>query len=174
MVRRLPFVLALFLLAAGPVWAETAKPETVRTFLQVAGMYQQRKLASLQQVDVSVPQQLAKDGGAPKELWPIFREEFVRELETPQAAQEYEKAMIPVYQKFFSDEELQALIAFHKTPAGSKWAKVRQEMMPMEDEAGKNWAKGIMSRVQPRVQKRLEPQSQSIPLQPETPPLIYR
>ena len=80
----------------------------------------------------------------------IVKEEFGKDIDT------FLEMVVPVYDKHFSEAEIQELIAFYRTPIGKKaidtMPKITNEIAPLSQQ----WAISIMPKVQSRIQAELK------------------
>lgn len=80
----------------------------------------------------------------------IVKEEFRNDIDT------FLEMVVPVYDKHFSEAEIQELIAFYRTPIGKKaidtMPKITNEIAPLSQQ----WAISIMPKVQARIQEELK------------------
>lgn len=51
--------------------------------------------------------------------------------------------LLPVYDKYLSDEEIKGLIAFYQTPLGKKTLEVMPKVMTESQEEGRKWGEGM-------------------------------
>jgi hypothetical protein len=51
--------------------------------------------------------------------------------------------IVPVYDKYLSDEEIKGLIQFYQTPLGQKTLRVMPQLMAESQEAGRKWGEGL-------------------------------
>ena len=77
-------------------------------------------------------------------------DEFLKEMEQEMVVM-YErmiKAMVPVYQKYLSLEDIKGIIAFYETPVGKKLAdantKIAVEIMPIAQQVGMETMQKLM------------------------------
>jgi hypothetical protein len=64
-------------------------------------------------------------------------------------------AVYPVYDRHFSLEELQAMTAFYRTPAGQKALRVLPQLTVESMQAGQQWMQSVLHALQIRVEQRL-------------------
>ncbi len=64
-------------------------------------------------------------------------------------------AVYPVYHRHFSLAEIEALLAFYRSPAGQKALKVMPQVAMESMQAGQKWAHSVGQAVQIRVEQRL-------------------
>jgi hypothetical protein len=51
--------------------------------------------------------------------------------------------IVPVYDKYLSDEEIKGLIQFYQTPLGQKTLRVMPQLMAESQEEGRKWGEGL-------------------------------
>lgn len=93
--------------------AGSATAESIREYFQISG----QEAAAKENVAKLLPQMRQAAGNMPEEL-------FAELSRTDNLVDKF----IPTYQKYLTEEDLQDLIAFYKTPAGVKFAKVYSKM----------------------------------------------
>jgi len=59
--------------------------------------------------------------------------------------------MIPIYEKYFTHDEILEMIAFHESPLGQKSLEVMPQLMMESMQVGQRWAMTVMPKVQERV-----------------------
>jgi hypothetical protein len=64
--------------------------------------------------------------------------------------------LVPVYATHFTQEDIQGLIAFYKTPLGAKALKVMPKVLGDAMEAGQQYAPTMAKTMYARLEKRLE------------------
>lgn len=62
----------------------------------------------------------------------------------------------PIYDKYYTVEELREILAFYKTPVGRKTNKVMPQIMQETLQASQIWVQGVIPEVQKRIAKRME------------------
>ncbi len=100
---------ALLLVSAVPCQAQTATDGSIREFFTASG--QEAQLVEGMQTILPMLRQMSKD----------MPEELFRELTRTDKVAD---TVIPIYRRHFSEEEMRELIAFYKTPIGTKYAKL--------------------------------------------------
>ena len=58
---------------------------------------------------------------------------------------------IPIYEKYFTHEEILEIIAFNESPTGQKSIEVMPQLMAESMQAGQRWAMTVMPQVQEKV-----------------------
>jgi len=61
--------------------------------------------------------------------------------------------IVPLYAKYYSLEDLQALNAFYATPAGQKMVAVTPELMKESMQIGQQWGQSVGMKVQMELMK---------------------
>ncbi|WP_224485433.1 DUF2059 domain-containing protein [Robertkochia aurantiaca] len=64
--------------------------------------------------------------------------------------------LTPVYRKYMTEADLQALITFYRTPAGSKYASNMGAIMAESMQIGQEWGAQIGERIAQRIQELQE------------------
>lgn len=64
-------------------------------------------------------------------------------------------AVYPVYDRHFTLEELNAMVAFYRTPTGQKALKVMPQVTMGAMQAGQQWMQSVLHALQIRVDQRL-------------------
>lgn len=124
----------------GPISAhsEPAKVETIKSLMASTGagelgvQMMNQLLPSIQQI---IPE-------APETFW----EDVMKEMDP----NSIENMLIPIYQKYLTEEDMQAIIAFYDTPAGKKLISalpgIMQESMVVGQQWGENIATDILTK----------------------------
>ncbi|MCE3225926.1 MAG: hypothetical protein K0S32_477 [Bacteroidetes bacterium] len=137
-------VLILMILGAGLMgFSQTpAKKENVKNLLEITMAGElganmgQRMIASFKTSYKSVP----------GEFW----DEFAKEIK----AEDLVALIIPIYQKYYSDEEITELIKFYKTPLGKKVTTNNQLIAQESYLAGQQWGKEIGMRALEKMKEK--------------------
>ncbi|HEU5334424.1 MAG TPA: DUF2059 domain-containing protein [Terriglobales bacterium] len=85
------------------------------------------------------------------EFWEEFRAEFKRQA----SPDELMKAILPIYDKHFSHQEIRQLIAFYESPLGRKISTTLPEIQRESLEAGRIWGEQLGDRMNARLKQRL-------------------
>ena len=92
-----------------------------------------------------------------KEQIPIIPDAYWDELEqeiTKTAPAELAIMIVPVYRKYLSQEELNEIIAFYKTPAGQKLATVSPQISAELLSVGQQWGLQLSQKVLKQLQEK--------------------
>jgi len=68
---------------------------------------------------------------------------FFVKFQTKADMQKLLDLIVPIYDKYFSDEEIKSLIQFYQTPLGQKTLRVLPQLMAESQEAGRKWGEGL-------------------------------
>ena len=144
-----PLALLVVLLSSQALRAADAPPgvdsklaEDIHTLLQVSGSAQLSEQI-VDQIILIVRQQYPKP---PPTFWDDFRKEI--------STSEYLDQMIPIYASHFSDEEVQEMINFYRSPVGRKLVQEQPMMMHESTKIGQKWGYQISQRISQRLQER--------------------
>lgn len=84
-----------------------------------------------------------------------FWEEFTAEFKRQASPDELMKAILPIYDKHFSHQEIRQLIAFYESPLGRKISTTLPEIQRESLEAGRVWGEQLGDRMNARLKQRL-------------------
>lgn len=74
-------------------------------------------------------------------------EEFVSKFKKDVNSEEFAKLYIPIYDKYYSEEDIDNLIKFYLSPTGKKLTSVMPQMLNESMEVGKNWGEGLAQKI---------------------------
>ncbi len=158
-MRILPTVLSLMIALA--IWSPSTsnaqdadRQKAVIELLEATGMQDLAKQiigAMSSQVSSSIK---AKAPNLPENAVTIISEEITSGL---QSKSHFLVARIALlYEKYFTAEEMRAITAYHKTPAGKKALKVMPQLAQESVTLGQNWAAASMPEIMENVLRRLQ------------------
>ncbi len=84
-----------------------------------------------------------------QDIWNDFEKEFMKTT-----LDDLTEMLVPVYSKYLTIEDLNALIAFYKTPAGKKYAKSTPEIMKESMQVGQQWGMKIAQEFQAKLKEK--------------------
>jgi hypothetical protein len=87
-----------------------------------------------------------------KEVNKIFRESIPS----------FKAAIVPLYDKYFSHEEIKALRRFYDSEVGKKTIKVMPNLMRESMQLGQQWAQGMLPELRRRVLEKLKKEGYKI------------
>lgn len=67
---------------------------------------------------------------------------------------ELEGLIIPIYAKYFSQEDLEGMIQFNKTPLGQKVIRTMPDVVKESMAAGAEWGRGVATKAMERFQEK--------------------
>lgn len=132
-MKKIALVLVGLTLAFSSV-AEPAKKQSVDQLMRVTGAGD----LGMQMMNQMLPamQQMLPD--APPAFWETFKQEL--------DANELMNAIVPVYQKHLSEEDIQAILAFYNTDAGKKLISAQPAIMQESMMIGQQWGQQVFMR----------------------------
>ncbi|MEM8963437.1 MAG: DUF2059 domain-containing protein [Acidobacteriota bacterium] len=89
----------------------------------------------------------------PAEFW----DEVMNEVDASQLVE----LVVPIYVKHLTQEEMEAAIAFYKTPAGKAMLEKMPVIMQESMVAGQAWGQEINAQVQTRLKEKMESEKAS-------------
>ena len=156
-----PIALLLLALLALPGMTTAAEPSAekkaaIQQLMQLTGSGQLKDRFSDMFVKQMQMQFAAQNPNLPPRAQAIVVQEARAVVsERMQGPDGFYAMVYPVYDEHFTLEELNALVAFYRTPAGSKALRVMPQVMAQSMAAGQRWAQAVNHAVQARVAKRL-------------------
>ncbi|MCK8044207.1 DUF2059 domain-containing protein [Shewanella sp. 1CM18E] len=136
----LPF-LTVFAFSS-PAFAEQASAESVKQLMQKTGAGE----LGVQAMKQMLPALKNIIPDAPESFWTDYMAEFNPE--------DLVEMTVPIYQKYLTEEEVQALNAFYDTPAGKKLIKVQPRIMQESMMAGQQWGQTVAQDVMQKYQSQ--------------------
>lgn len=118
-----------------PVWAETAKVESVQKLMDITGA------ANVGQIMMS---QMMP---ALKQAIPDASESFWQDIQAEMNFDKMIVEIIPVYQQHLSEEDIQAILQFYTTPAGKNLISSQPAIMQQSMQIGQQWGQKIFMQV---------------------------
>ena len=71
-------------------------------------------------------------------------------------ADEMIEMVIPIYQKYLTEEDIQAINAFYNTPEGKKLIRVQPAIVQESVQAGQQWGEELARRVIEKYEEEYE------------------
>ncbi len=87
----------------------------------------------------------------PDDVWSIMEEEI-----NSTSLYDLFDELVPVYKKYFSEEDLDNLLAFYATPSGQKFAKHATDVAVESMQIGQEWGMKLGEKVGKRIEKLME------------------
>ncbi len=123
---------------------DTAYRNTLQEMFEVSGSEETYKAAITQIMDM-FKQQYAR---VEAEQWNQLEQEFLN-----RSIDELVELLVPVYQKYLTQEDLEEIIAFYKTPVGKKFALRNPAIMQESMQVGQQWGMKIGQELQQKLEE---------------------
>lgn len=141
-----------FLLSIMPIYVNAEPPqpaskESIQTLMQTTGAENMAKQMAVQIIPMLkklVPE-------APDRFW----EDFFKEIN----AEQINELVIPIYQKYLTEQDVQAINTFYQSPAGQKLIRVQPQISKESMLAGQLWGQQIAQKVIKKYQEQQKQQS---------------
>jgi hypothetical protein len=141
----LSLTLTLFFVANTAV-CEPAKPESIKQLMRLTGSGE----LGIQVMNQMLP--------ALKNMVPEAPESFWTDIMDEVNVDEIEAMVIPIYQKYLSEEDIAAINVFYATPAGKKIISVQPSIMQESMMVGQQWGQDLAQRVLQKYQQQIQAQ----------------
>lgn len=119
----------------------SSKERKIRELLEATGSGQ----LGVQVINQMLPALKQMVPQAPESFW----QEFMKEVK-PETLVEM---VVPIYDKYFEEAELDAIIAFYASPAGKKTVQVLPAIMAESMQVGQKWGEELAKKVIERARK---------------------
>lgn len=142
-------VLSLTPLYAQSESAQPATKESIQTLMQTTGaenMAQQMASQIIPMLKKLVPE-------APDRFW----DDFFKEIN----AEQINELIIPIYQKYLTEQDVQAINAFYQSPAGQKLIRVQPQISKESMIAGQLWGQQIAEKVIAKYKQQKQQQEKA-------------
>ncbi|PIE41159.1 MAG: hypothetical protein CSA49_04830 [Gammaproteobacteria bacterium] len=133
LLKKVLFVVSL--MACTSLYAEQASKDSVKELMRLTGAGNM----SVQMMNQMLPALKSMAPDQPEKFW----DDFMAEVDP----NELENLVIPVYQKYLSENEIKSLIEFYQSPVGRKIISVQPHIMQESMMIGQNWGRGIAQKV---------------------------
>ena len=134
-MKKLLLLLFVVALSATSSAQSNTKTEKVRKLLEVTGSTSLSK----QMIDNIVEMYKQSYSDVQQTFWEEFRKEA--------NAEELQSQIIPIYEKYYTEEELTQLIAFYESPLGRKVVQSLPQILQESMKVGEVWGKVLGERV---------------------------
>ena len=129
---------------AQPVWAEPASRESILKLLDASGSGE----LGLDLADEIIPELKAMLPDAPSRFWIEVRAEI--------AADSLVEQLIPVYQKYLTAKDVDAIAAFYTTPAGKKLLEAQPLITEETFRLSEKWGEHVVEQVILKYQREVQ------------------
>ncbi len=79
-----------------------------------------------------------------------FWEDFKKEIR----AEDIENMIIPIYDKYYTENDIEQLIAFYNSPIGKKMISTMPQVIQESMVVGQNWGKQIIEKIQAKLKEK--------------------
>jgi len=125
--------------------AEDDYAKALKRMFEVSGSEEAYKVAIIQMMSIFKQQ----SSGVDDALWTELEQEFLKS-----SLYDLTEMLIPVYQKYMTLEDLQAMIAFYQSPVGEKYAKSTPFIMQESMQVGQAWGAQLGQKVADRLKEK--------------------
>lgn len=150
----------LFNVSRGQTTVEPAKAENIRRLLEITGSH------NLSQKMMEQMMGLLKSG-MPGDMPEAVRDKIFKiyeeEMQKAFTVEKVNAAIIPIYDKYLTGDELIALIAFYETPLGKKVVGVLPQIFNEASVVGEQLGRGVQERAVARIQTEVLPTLETPP-----------
>ena len=133
-------VLISLLIFSSATFAQTAKEKDVRKLLELTGSAQ-RAMQVMKQI-ISIYKE--SNTNVPDKFW----DEVEKEINP----NELIEMMIPVYVKYYSEEDVKQLIAFYESPLGQKYISVSPQVTQDAMAVGYEWGQNLGNKIKLKLE----------------------
>ncbi|WP_140485175.1 DUF2059 domain-containing protein [Flavobacterium sp. GSA192] len=81
-------------------------------------------------------------------------EDFLKEFKKEVKAEDITNMIIPIYDKHYTESDIDQLIAFYNSPIGKKMISTMPQVMQESMIVGQNWAKQIIEKSQAKLKEK--------------------
>ncbi|MBK7143361.1 MAG: DUF2059 domain-containing protein [bacterium] len=94
---------------------------------------------------------------------PQVPEDYLLRLESKIDPQEMERMVVPIYDKYFTLEDIREMKAFYSSPVGRKAISLTPQLMQESMVVGQEWSERITAEVMRDLEKMVEQSADSLP-----------
>lgn len=89
-----------------------------------------------------------------KSSYSVVKQEFWEEFKKEINPDDIENMILPIYDKYYTEADIDQLTAFYKSPIGKKMIQTMPLVMRESMVAGQNWGKEIATKVLARLKEK--------------------
>jgi len=139
------FTIALFISTYSFGQADTLYVQTLQKMFVITKVEDTYEAAINQMLTMMKEQAPDSDS----EFFKLMEQEF-----TVKAMKELFHKMVPVYAKYFTQEDLEQLIAFYETPIGQKFVNTTPMVMQESMQIGQEWGMELGKKIEKMMKER--------------------
>ena len=128
-----------------------AKHQDTERLMELVGTRQILRDLFDQDIDAQISAMRRARPDVPDQFWQDFALEFKRQASPDELMQ----AILPIYDKHFTHQEIRQLIAFYQSPLGRKISTTLPEIQRESVDAGRAWGEQLGDRMHKELQQRL-------------------
>lgn len=137
----------------------TTKHQDTEKLMELVGTREILRDIFDQDIDAQITAMRHARPDVPGQFWQDFSLEFKRQA----SPDELMKAILPIYDKHFTHQEIRQLIAFYESPLGRKISTTLPEIQRESVDAGRAWGEQLGDRMHKELQQRLGEKGYSSP-----------
>ncbi len=126
-------------------WSEPASPSSIKKLMEITGVGD-LSVQMMQQMILSLKQQAPN---TPHKYWV----DFMSEIDPG----EMENLVVPIYQKYLTEEDVVAINEFYSSPVGKKLIRHQPDIMRESMALGQRWGQDFSRRVALRIRLNQSP-----------------
>lgn len=89
-----------------------------------------------------------------KSSYSKVNEQFWEDFKNEVKAEDLEKMIIPIYDKYYTESDIDQLITFYNSPIGKKMIATMPQVMQESMIAGQAWGKQISEKIQAKLKEK--------------------
>jgi len=89
-----------------------------------------------------------------KSSYSVVKQEFWEEFKKEINPDDIKNMILPIYEKYYTEADIDQLIVFYKSPIGKKMIQTMPLVMGESMAAGQNWGKEIATKVLTRLKEK--------------------
>jgi len=125
---------------------DSLKSKDIKKLLEITGTANNVKLAMGNMIGIMKKNPVYKD--IPTEFW----DKFVQEINFDEFIEMY----VPIYDKYYSHEDVKGIVKFYETPTGKKVIQNMPLIMSESMSMGQKWGMEIGKKIAEKMQKEFE------------------
>lgn len=140
-MKKWPFAVLIALCAVFSAYGQTKKQDIIK----LLDMMDTEAQVS-QMVDLMIPSMQSMAPEAPAKFWTKFKAGI--------KSNDFIEMIIPIYDKYFSHDDIKSLIKFYESPIGKKLVKVTPMLTQDSYYAGEKWGEELASSIIKELKKQ--------------------
>ena len=157
-MRRFAALIAFVLFNAFFAYSQTAPPSTSAAQLNAAKLAKIRELINLMGTPRIAADMMRSQAASIKKLMPFppaAQDDFEKELLASIHLNELVDLVVPIYDRYLSEEDVDGMLAFYRSPVGRRVTKALPEIAAESQEVGKKWGQGLGRKVGEKIGEKL-------------------